>query len=356
MPHLFVDISSHGFGHLAQTAPVLNRLAELTPDLRLTIRSGLPQERLRLRIQPPFGHIAAASDFGFVMIDALQIDHAATAHAYRQTHADFAARVRDESGFLDRLGVDAVLSDVSYLPLAGARRAGIPAIALCSLNWADLFGHFYGHETWGATIQAEILAAYRGAPFLRAAPCMPMDSLEHVINIDAIATQGEYRRVTLSESIGVSATTRVVLVALGGIPTRLPIKRWPLRDDFHWLVPRDWLPAGPRFHAIEDMTLPFPDLLRSVDAIVTKPGYGTFTEAACNGTAVLYQLRDAWPEQDCLIDWLQRHARCREISALQIHDGSFLDDLEACLQQAVPPAPTFDGDVQAARFLAERLA
>ena len=26
-PHLFVDISSHGLGHLAQTAPVLNRLA-----------------------------------------------------------------------------------------------------------------------------------------------------------------------------------------------------------------------------------------------------------------------------------------------------------------------------------------
>lgn len=48
-PHLFVDISSHGFGHLSQTAPVLNELAELLPDLRITLRSGLAVEKLRQR-------------------------------------------------------------------------------------------------------------------------------------------------------------------------------------------------------------------------------------------------------------------------------------------------------------------
>jgi len=43
--HLFVDISSHGFGHLAITAPVLNAVAEIAPDLRLTVRSDLPASR-----------------------------------------------------------------------------------------------------------------------------------------------------------------------------------------------------------------------------------------------------------------------------------------------------------------------
>lgn len=45
--HLFVDISSHGFGHLAITAPALNALAELAPDLRLTVRSGVPGKNWR---------------------------------------------------------------------------------------------------------------------------------------------------------------------------------------------------------------------------------------------------------------------------------------------------------------------
>ena len=59
--HLFVDISSHGFGHLAITAPVLNALGGLLPGLRLTIRSGVPPAKLRERIEVPFELITAAS-------------------------------------------------------------------------------------------------------------------------------------------------------------------------------------------------------------------------------------------------------------------------------------------------------
>ena len=33
MPHLFVDISAHGLGHLAQTAPILNALAHMLKRL-----------------------------------------------------------------------------------------------------------------------------------------------------------------------------------------------------------------------------------------------------------------------------------------------------------------------------------
>ena len=72
--HLFVDISSHGFGHLAIAAPVLNALAEMAPDFRLTVRSGLPRQKLAQRIRPPFTLIAGSSDFGYVMIDATRIN------------------------------------------------------------------------------------------------------------------------------------------------------------------------------------------------------------------------------------------------------------------------------------------
>ena len=36
MKHLLVDISAHGYGHIAQTAPVLNLLAQRRPSLRIT--------------------------------------------------------------------------------------------------------------------------------------------------------------------------------------------------------------------------------------------------------------------------------------------------------------------------------
>jgi len=361
--HLFVDISSHGFGHLAQTAPVLNRLAELLPALRLTLRTALPPEKLAQRISVPFELIAAASDFGYRMIDALTIDGSATAAAYRAAHAprrkypwgtDFSRNVERDAQLLQELRADAVFANVSYLPLAGAARAGIPAVAMCSLNWADLFAHFFGREPWASAIHAEMLAAYRSATFLRTTPGMPMTGLDRVVGIGPIATIGRERRGELHRKLGVG-TARIVLVALGGIPTRLPVEDWPARANTHWLVPAAWQVARPDMSAFEPLGWPFADLLASSDAVVTKPGYGTFAEAACNGTAVLYQRRGDWPEQDCLIEWLHANARAVEIGGDALRSGALGAALDEVIGAAVPPVPAPEGIEQAAQFLAALL-
>jgi hypothetical protein len=355
MPHLFVDVSSHGYGHLSQAAPVLNRLAELVHGLHLTVRSGLPAARLAQRIHVPFVHRDEASDFGYMMIDALSIDRSASADAYRAAHADFPARIAAEAAGLQGIAVDAMFADVAYLPLAGAALAGIPAVALCSLNWADLFAHYFGAEDWAAAIHAEMLAAYRTATFLRTTPGMPMPALADQIVIGPVAGLGRQRRDELRKNIGAGGTARLALVALGGIPTRLPVETWPALPDTHWLVPEAWQTARADCHAIERLDWPFVDLLRSVDAIITKPGYGAFAEAACNGTAVIYQRRENWPEQDYLIDWLHANARHAEVSAADLASGNLGAALAACLQAAIPPTPTPDGVETAARHLAALL-
>ena len=63
MHHLFLDISSHGLGHLAQVAPVVNELATRLPDLKLTLRSAVPPARLRAarRLPAPM-YTARAAD------------------------------------------------------------------------------------------------------------------------------------------------------------------------------------------------------------------------------------------------------------------------------------------------------
>jgi hypothetical protein len=353
LPHLFVDISAHGFGHLAQTAPVLNCLAELLPTVKLTVRSGLPFGKLQQRIRRPFEHIAAASDFGYVMVDALTIDHAATAARYRAAHANFAQRVAADAALLRDLKADAVFSNVSYIPLAGAALADIPAVALCSLNWADLYAHYFGADR----IHAEMLVAYRTASFLRTTPGMPMPTLDRQVTISPLATQGKERRAELRVKVSTSETARLILIALGGIPTRLPVELWPALPDTHWLVPVAWNVQRPDMHAFEPLDWPFVDVLRSVDAVVAKPGYGTFAEAVCNGVAVIYQRRaDNWPEQECLIDWLHAHARCAEVSAADLWVGNLGPSLDACLRGAVSQKLTFNGADQAARHLAALLA
>ena len=343
--HLFVDISSHGFGHLAITGPVLNALAKITPDLQLTIRSLLPAKKLQQRIAVPFDLIQGSSDFGFEMLDATNINLEASALAYQEAHANWPARIAGEAVFLKQLRPDRVLSNVSYLPLAGANEAGIPAISICSLNWADLFQHFFGHEVWASTIYQEMLAAYRCASmFIRITPGMPMPALNQLREVGPVAKLGK------KHDLGLGAV-KTVLVALGGISHHLPVDHWPRQPGIRWLVADSWNITHPDAINFESFGLSFTDLLCSVDAIITKPGYGTFTEAACNGTPVIYQRRSDWPEQECLIEWLHRHAPALEISEPALVAGTLKNALQAVWQQARPALPLPVGAEQAARLI-----
>lgn len=346
MAHLFVDISSHGFGHLAQTAPVLNALRLAHPALRLTLRSGLPRRQLASRIDGTFTHIEASSDFGFVMKNALDIDLPASAARYRAFHADWPARVREEATFLAALAPDLVLSDVAYLPLAGAANAGIPTLALCSLNWADLVGHYFQREAWLAPLHKQILGAYRGArAFLRTTPGMPMLDLANVVTVGPIAAPSTLDRAEVARRLALPVDRRWVLVGLGGFDFPLPIADWPQRPDVLWLAPESFANGN----------VPFNDLLANADAIVTKPGYGSFTEAAIHGVPLLYLRRPDWPEEHCLIEWLSHHARAAEISREQAQRGELLPALDLLWTRQAPPRPSPGGIAQAVTALLDLL-
>lgn len=344
--HIFVDISDHGLGHLAIVAPVLDRMSARVPALRLTVRSGLREEALRRRIAPPFRHIAAASDFGFRMIDAIRVDLEASAAAYQAAHARWAQRVEEEATMLCRLGPDLVLSSVSALPLAGAARAGIVSAAICSLNWADLFLHFLGDRPWAARVHADLLAGYRSArTFLRPVPSMPMPDLANTFAVAPIARIGRRR------DPGAPRGVRTVLVAMGGIGHRLTMERWPRTPGVTWLVPPEWGCTHPDAVEWTRTGLDFTDLLASVDAVLTKPGYGTFTEAACHGTAVLWQRREDWPEQDCLVAWLEANGRALEVDGERLAFAAPTADLDRVLAMRPPARPEPRGADEAAALL-----
>jgi len=326
MPHIVASISGHGYGHVAQTAPILNRLYRIMPQLHITVRSTVPLSHLRSRIHVPFAHLLSEGDIGMLMSSALDVRVEESRMAYRSFHTGWNARVAGEARLLRELKADLVFSNVGYLPLAGAQRAGIPNVALCSLNWFDIYRHYCGNDA----IASQILECYAGADaFLRATPAMTMPHLPNLVDIAPIADVGNDRRDELNRRLKLSNKEKLVLVSMGGIASRLPLETWPRIDGVRWLVQSDWQVGHPDAIEFESLLMGFSDLLASSDAMLCKPGYGSFTEAACSATPVLYVARPDWPESPALVEWLQCHGVCRELSRQALERGDIATELES---------------------------
>jgi hypothetical protein len=352
-PHLVVSITGHGFGHVAQTAPVLNLLHRSMPSLRLTVRSNVPTGHLRSRITAPFTHLSGEGDIGMVMSSALAVRVEESRAAYRAFHADWDARVENESRLLRELGADTVFSNVGYLPLAGARHAGIPNAAMCSLNWFDIYRHYTGDDETAAQIHA----CYAGTEaFLRTTPGMAMETLPNLIPVSPIAAVGENKRDVLDRHMKLSKDEKLVLVSMGGIASRLPMEDWPRIDGVRWLVQQSWQAQHPDAVVLESLPMSFGDLLASSDALLGKPGYGSFVEAACSGTPVLYVDRPDWPESPALVEWLRQNGVCAEISQEQLLRGELEEPLFGLLARPRPTPPTPTGAAEVADWLRRRLA
>ena len=403
-PHLLVALSAHGFGHTTQTAPVVNELRRRIPDLRLTLRGIVPHTLLRARFEGEFEHLPTNSDIGMVMSSALDVKVKESAEAYARFHQHWERKIQQEAQLLNGLAPDLLLSNVAYLPLAGAAAAGISAVAMCSLNWADIYLHYCapahkpaaegrtdspsplgesearGAQPWpegpgeeeaarfigsihgsskagrsrpeAEEIHRQIVEAYNGAAgFLQTEPAMPMLDIAKRRPIGPVARVGIDRRHEINERLALSDKAHLVLIAPGGIALRLPVEQWPSVPDIYWIVQSDWNVNHPNVIILEQLGMHFTDVLRSCDALIGKPGYGSFAEAACNGTPVLYVKRNDWPEEPCLVDWLQRHGRCVEIDRSRLGQGEVLGHLETLWALPAPSPVVPSGITQAAEYL-----
>lgn len=355
MPHLLVTLSNHGYGHAVQTAAVVNALRRMRPDVRLTLRTTLPRAFLARRFEGDCTLLGERTDIGMIMRSAIDVLPAESAAAYRAFHQDWARRIADEAERLHSLAPDLVLSNIAYLPLAAAARLGVPAFALCSLNWADMYRHYCADAPEAAVVHAQILAAYRSAQaFLQPAPHMPMPDLPNRRAIGPVATLAR-RSISLHTRLHLPATTRIVLVSPGGMSLPLAVAQWPQAPDRHWIVPKESACERPDVTAFEQLDLAFPEVLAAADALVTKPGYGSFVEAGCSGVPVLYVRRFDWPEEPYLIEWLKQHTRAREITRTELEQGVLGRALSMLWRQPAPTPAMPTGANEAAQVLAQRL-
>lgn len=299
-PRVVVDVSGHGFGHAGQLAPILALLHARRPGLAFVVRSALEPGALASVLRVPFTSHEAPPDRGLSMHDPVTVDREASRAWYDSLERAFDRLVEEDAARLRSLAPDLLVSNIGFLGLAAAARVGVPAVAVCSLTWPDI-ARAYGVAS--AAMLERMRDAHRAARLtVQLEPHLAMEWLEPKRSVGPVARTGRPRRAELEAALGCPPATRIVLVAFGGIAMPRLLVEPPPIPGVLWLGDRV---RGPGLATTERVGLPFPDLLASVDLLLTKTGYGLFAEAAAAGTPLLYLERPDWPEAPFLERWIR---------------------------------------------------
>ena len=380
--HIVAAISSHGLGHLAQIAPIINAMyrqsvAGQRPAFTLQVRAQLSQDVLRERIEAPFTCCGTSDDFGMVMHDALRVNLTQSLATYAKLHQHWSEHTERVASELASHQAQALIADTPYLTVAAAKALGIPSVAICSLNWADIL-HECVRQCPGALEDAglshtrfeqiidQIHNAYASADLiLQPAPAMPSRRLPVKAIDPLMQAPQEADRAALLTSIAQHTGRHyqaqdvwIVLTSMGGLDLPLNPGNWPRHAygrELIYLMPAAMAGAWPHTAPFALESMSFAHMMASCDLVLTKPGYGMFVEATACAKPIVLLARPQWPESRYLIQWLDQHNRALEITDQQMASGEFAWALEHLLRTTPGVPKRFDGANQAAHAIFETL-
>lgn len=333
------------------------------PAPSIIVRTAAAEWLFRRTVRGPFTYARLEADPGVVQIDSLRLDADETIRRATAYVRDLDRAAREEADVLRRLHADLVVADIPPLGLAAAALAGVPAIGLGNFTWDWIYAAYPGGQEAADRIGDVYAAAGRA---LRLPMWGGFARFRAIVDLPFVARHSRRDPEETRRALGLPRGERLALASFGGygadgidvealsrvpghrvlVSTGAPVgrARRPLSvDDARGsLIPLD----EPAMYARGFL---YEDLVRAVDVVVTKPGYGIIAECVANDTAMLYTSRGHFVEYDVLVAALPRFLRARFIDHDDLFAGRWGAHLDAVLAQAEPPErpPTNGADVAA---------
>jgi len=349
-------ISSHGLGHASRSCQIINTLRRRHPEVAVEVVSAAHPWFFQGFLDPSVTVRPLLLDLGVLQRDSLIMCERETLQAYRDFLPERERIVAAEAASLQREAVTLVASDIPPCPFAAARAAGLPSVAIGNFTWdwiyQGLAEKFPGYGDVLDSVRADYRCADRllRLPFYGNFPAIRRIEPLSLVARRSLRTPAEVRRL-----LGVAEGKKLGLISFGGFG--LSDFRFDALDrlsDWIFLTEVGLGGQAANLRTISPGSLPYPDLVRAADGVITKPGYGIVSEAIANETAVLYTSRGDFREQALLVSALQRYARALEIDNDDLRQGNWGEALE---RMSALPRPAekiaMDGDVVAADRLAE---
>jgi hypothetical protein len=369
VPSIVFYISGHGFGHSIRQIAVINALlAAGSSSPRIVVRTNAAPWLFDRTVRGPIAIEQGETDSGVVQIDGLRLDEEATIVQARAFYDGFKRRVQRETALLREHDAHLVIADAPPLACAAADAAGVPSVVCANFTWDWIYREYIGGSE-ATPLLTTIRHAYSRA---KAAWRMPLhggfESIARIVDIPFVARHArtDLAREEIRRQLGLPPDRPLALVSFGGYGLRdLPLHHLDCTGTWDIVITASaQAPAGlPRdiHHLLEDRMyasgLRYEDLVKAVDVVVTKPGYGIVSDCVANGAAMLYTSRGRFAEYDVMIREMPGFLRCRFIERDAFEAGRWKDALEGLAALPSPPErPRTDGAEVVARMILDAVS
>jgi L-arabinokinase len=368
-------ISGHGFGHATRDIEIIRILQGLAPDLPITVSTQVPPWLFERSLDSSVTLRNVECDTGLIQTDSLRADERGSIQRASEFYATFDDLVLREATLLRGLGARLVLGDIPPLAVAAAAAAGIPSVAIGNFTWDWIYEGFQEHLSAHPSLVPIIRHAYAQAALVLRLPLHGgFAGLDRVIrDIPLIARRSAHTRSECRRALGLPDGT-LLLLSFGGYglhglnpatPERLPDRTLVITDDASgsdlWRArpSRDRVSRNVAQVSESDLRrrgCQYEDLVRAVDIVVTKPGYGIVSECIANDTAILYTSRGRFAEYDVLVEGMQRYTRSQFIPQKALLSGEWEPYVTRLLAASAPDErPAIDGARVAAEMIVKML-
>jgi len=343
-PALYVAITNHGFGHATRVAAVLAELqqqqSEAGREIDLTLVTCAPEWLLRACIPGPFTYRPRVLDIGVVQGDSRAMDKAATLAKLKEICDRQDQIITEEAAFIREQGIGLVLGDIP--PLAGpiAKAAGVPCWMASNFGWDYIYQPWIAEDPRFSELCHWIEDCFGQCDRLFRLPFHePMAAFSRIEDVGLTGGSPHHDPALLRQRFGITAPkAKTVLMTFGGLGIDdIPYEGLARFADWQFITLDRDVPELPNLCRVDGVAYRPVDFMPLCDRILSKPGYGTFSEACRQNVGVMTIQREGFSETPLLMAGLKEQLPHRILSDADFFRGdwAFLQEPLAAAESAV---------------------
>ena len=351
-------VSSHGFGHAARSAAVMEAIHARHPATRFSLFTGVPRWFFEDSMAAPFDYLPSHTDVGLVQSTPMEEDLSATIRELSDFLPLRPDAVEKAAETVSRLGCSLVVSDISPLGIAVASSLGLPCALVENFTWDWIYGAYLSVEPRFSSFIDELHDLYSKVHLrIQARPfCQPVSG---ALSVPPISRPIRQSKPEILERLQLPEESLFVLLTMGGFPASYEfLDRLHRFSSFHFVIP-----GGADSFVRQQNLILLPhrtsfqhaDLVAAASLVVGKLGYSTLAEVYQAATPYLFMQRRRFPESPALARFAERNLVCGELTEEEFEAANWPERLRDLQAARSTKAPEATGSQEAAGLISSLL-